>query len=375
MAAPRLTIAVVSDAVLPYSKGGKETRLYHLTTELAKLGHDVHVYTMQWWEGAKVTRHEGVTYHAISRLYPLYHRERRSIPQGLIFALSCFKLVRYNYDILEVDHMPFLLLFPLKLVSLVKRRPMFATWHEVWGAAYWREYLGASGYLAAAIERASVFMPDHIVAVSAQTKAQLRSKLNYHRSVDVVPNGIDLATIRSVKAAAEQSDIIYTGRLLLHKNVDLLIRAVGRVAVSRPDIRCLIIGDGPERDNLEALSRRLGLSNNLSFAGFVESNRQVYAAMKASRIFVLPSIREGFGVSVIEAQAAGLAVVTVDHPENAARHLVEAPHGIVCKPTTKSIAVAIEELLVAERPVKHRRANDDYAWKTLATQLSEVYER
>src|SRR5258707_415618 len=98
-----LTIAVVSDAVFPFNKGGKETRIYHLTAELAKLGHDVHIYTMKWWDGADVMVRAGVTYHAICRYYPLYHGERRSIRQGLMFALSCFKLLRYDYDVLEVD--------------------------------------------------------------------------------------------------------------------------------------------------------------------------------------------------------------------------------------------------------------------------------
>jgi glycosyltransferase involved in cell wall biosynthesis len=376
MVEPRLKIAVVSDAVLPFNKGGKETRIYYLTTELAKLGHDVHLFTMKWWDGDEEIVINNVTYHAISRLYPLYSGERRSIRQGLFFALNCFKLVKYDFDLLDVDHMPFLQLFPLKIVALIKRRPMFATWHEVWGTAYWREYLGLAGYLASGIERLSVRLPNRIVAVSRQTEAQLTTVLGYHGRLDVIPNGVDITAIQGVEPALLESDIIYAGRLLAHKNVDLIIEAVSIIAASQPKVRCLIIGDGPERVKLEALTSQLKLTKNITFVGFVESNDEVYAAMKSSKIFVLASVREGFGVSVIEAYAAGLRVVTVDHPNNAARHLVKAPHGKLTQVSADAIAAGIQELYDTPITAKDQvSAYAGYSWQTLALTLSGIYAK
>jgi dolichol-phosphate hexosyltransferase len=88
-----MNIVFVSDAIYPYNKGGKEKRLYELSTRLAKLGHDVHIYTMHWWSGTENTRVEnGVTLHAISKKYEMYKRDRRSISEGVLFALNCFKL-------------------------------------------------------------------------------------------------------------------------------------------------------------------------------------------------------------------------------------------------------------------------------------------
>jgi hypothetical protein len=91
-----LNIAVVTDAIFPFNKGGKETRIFQITTELNKLGHEVHIYTMKWWKGDDVIILDGITYHAISRHYPLYHGNRRSITQSIFFAAGLM--------VVTVDH-------------------------------------------------------------------------------------------------------------------------------------------------------------------------------------------------------------------------------------------------------------------------------
>src|SRR5690349_4431486 len=108
-----LKIAYVSDAIYPYNKGGKEKRIFELTTRLAKAGHNVTIYCMKWWEGSEQKRLENrVKLKAISPLYPLYSGKRRSMKQAILFALSCFKLLREDFDVLDADHMPHLILFP-----------------------------------------------------------------------------------------------------------------------------------------------------------------------------------------------------------------------------------------------------------------------
>src|SRR5260221_7593843 len=103
-----MKVVFVSDAVYPYNKGGKEKRLYELSTRLVKLGHDVHIYTMHWWRSPeKVRTEQGVRLHAISRRHDLYHGTRRSISEGILFGLACLKLLTVAFDVLDVDHMPF----------------------------------------------------------------------------------------------------------------------------------------------------------------------------------------------------------------------------------------------------------------------------
>jgi glycosyltransferase involved in cell wall biosynthesis len=365
------TIAVVSDSVMPFHKGGKEARIYNLTRELSAQGNDVHIYTMKWWDGPKSIVIDGITHHAICRLYPLYAGSRRSITQGILFGLSGFKLLAHDFDILEVDHMPFFPLYSTKIVSLLKRKPLIATWHEVWGRKYWHEYLGHRGLIAYLIEKVSVSLPDRIVAVSAQTADELRNVLGYRGALSIVTNGIDYEYIDSVTPSLDESDIIFTGRLIAHKQPNLLIDAVAIIAQTNPEVRCLIIGDGPERDNLARQVARLHLDSNVTLIGRVESNRDVYAAMKSSRVFVLPSLREGFGITVIEAFACGLPVVTIDHPTNAARLLIEPGNGLVSAPTASALAASIAALLDAPRV--GAAISLPYDWAELAMTLNEVY--
>jgi glycosyltransferase involved in cell wall biosynthesis len=366
-----VTIAIVSDAVLPFHKGGKETRVYHLATELAKQGNSIDVYTMKWWEGGTSLRLDGVDYHAISKLYPLYAGERRSIKQGLLFGLACFKLLGKRFDLVDVDHMPFFPLYSMWLVCLLKRRPMFATWHEVWGRDYWVEYMGLGGHIASAIERLSIALPTAITSNSQQTGERLRQVLHYQGELTVIPAALDYRKIKAVKAAAKKSDVVFVGRLLSHKNVDLLVRAIAKLKQTRPKVRCVIVGDGPERERLRLLIERLGLQDNVTMTGRIESSDEVIAIMKASRVFALPSTREGFGIVVLEAAACGLGVVTFDHEDNAARLLVGDDLGIVCKPKAKALAEAVEKLLNAKTHVMVSAPHP--SWRSAAKEQRKVY--
>src|ERR1700677_1781114 len=108
-------IAVVSDSVYPFNKGGKEKRIYDITTRLAAEGYDVTVYCMKWWEGdERQIERDGVKLCAISPYYPLYAGNRRSMKEAVFFALHCLSLLGKHFDIIEVDHMPHPVLFTTK---------------------------------------------------------------------------------------------------------------------------------------------------------------------------------------------------------------------------------------------------------------------
>lgn len=74
---------------------------------------------------------------------------------------------------------------------------------------------------------------------------------------------------------------------------------------------------------MKKLTNELDLKGNVEFTGFLEDYQDVIAHMKSSKVLVLPSVREGFGMVVLEANACGVPVVVVDHPMNAAKDLVK----------------------------------------------------
>ena len=95
-------------------------------------------------------------------------------------------------------------------------------------------------------------------------------------------------------------------RLVSQKGVDLFLQAAVRLAVRYPAMRFRIVGDGPERENLYRLALRLGLLNRMVFTGHSDD---IAAELALMDIFVLPSLSEGLGVSLLEAFASGCAVV------------------------------------------------------------------
>ena len=371
-----MKIAIVCDAIYPYSIGGNEKRTFEIYTRLAKRGHQVTIYCMKWWEGADTRVDQGVQLKAISPYFPLYSGEKRSIKEACLFALHCLKLVKEDFDILDVNHMPHFVLFSTKLVALLKRKKLHAVWHEVWGTAYWIKYMGPSGVLAGWIEKIASMLPDKFIAVSEQTARELTAKLKVvQHKIAVVPNGISITELEEITPAATRSDIIFVGRLLSHKNVDVLIESIVLLKKKYPKIKCTIVGRGPERDNLSKLVQKNDLLENVEFIEYVQDHKQLYALMKASRVFAFPSTREGFGIVVLEANGCGLPVITTDYHQNAARYLIEEGlNGKTISLSKENLAHAIETYMVMKPdPMRYRSLLEQYDWDNVAQRVEDIY--
>lgn len=156
--------------------------------------------------------------------------------------------------------------------------------------------------------------------------------------VAVIPNGVDSAALKPADAHLRRSQrarlgvaedavvAIFVGRLVALKRVDLLLRAWARVC-RQAEVHLLVVGDGPERQQLEALSGRLGLSS-VRFEG---EHEEVGPYLELADVFVLPSSHEGLSVALLEAMAAGLAPLATDLPGNRAV-VQDGANGILVPP-------------------------------------------
>jgi len=368
-----MKIAYVYDAVYPWVKGGAEKRIYELSRRLAKRGHEVHCYGMNWWMGDDEILKDNVHLHGICPPMPLYSNGKRSIYEAAFFAGKLLSL-RTDCDVMDCQNFPYLSCFSAKLLSSLKRQKFFITWHEVWGD-YWREYLGEKGRSGQVVEWAAARLTEKNIAVSVRTQRELQ-RLGA-KEVQVVPNGIDWQKINRVHPSARQSDIIYAGRLIEHKNVDLLIKALKKVKADLPDVKALIVGDGPEMEKLKSLAQELELEKNVEFCGFLEDYNEALALMKSSRIFVSPSTREGFGMAALEANACGLPVVTIKHKMNAVMDLVTNETGAICLPTEQDLAGAICSML-PKKEIMRRRCIEEarkYDWERACDRVEKVYKQ
>lgn len=374
-----MRIAFIYDAVYPWIKGGAEKRIYEIAKRLVNNGHEVHWFGLNWWNGKTTIEHEDIYIHGVGKGVPLYKNGKRSINEALYFARKLIvPLSKGNYDIIDCQEFPYFSCFSTKLVSIVKHAPMIVTWYEVWGD-YWFEYLGRKGIFGKLIEKYITKLPHLIVPISEKIKSDLKMLGVSEEKMRVVPNGVDFYRIQDVKSHEEEFDIVYVGRLISHKNVDILLKAISLIREEIKDVRAAIIGDGPERDNLIKLSKELNLQQNVKFFGFVEKDEDVYAVMKASKVFVLPSIREGFPNTILEANSCGLPVIVIDHPLNGSTGIVKNGHnGFILQLSEKEISTRLLTLLHDSNLLDTLKRNSiefakSHDWGVIVKKLENVY--
>ena len=333
---------------------------------------------MRWWSGPRVRIEDGVTFHAISPLLRMYTKNgHRSIIQGVIFALFCLRLMTCRFDVLDVDQIPYFHLFPLRLIATIRRKPLIATWHEVWGPLAWRQYLKWLGWLGWWVEAAAIRMPDHIIAVSAQTSARLHEFLDEGASVVTIPNGIDMAAIGEVPASPHQVDIVTVGRLIEHKRVHMLLDVISSLHSRGMHVTCRIIGDGPDRLALQRYAKALGIDSAVEFCHDIAEQKELYSLIKASRLFISLSTREGFGIAVLEAITCGIPVLTTTAPDNLAQYLaMRYSLGSVCGEQVAEIVDAAAGILAREDS-SHSLSTDgwveEYGWEATVQRIANIY--
>jgi glycosyltransferase involved in cell wall biosynthesis len=160
-----------------------------------------------------------------------------------------------------------------------------------------------------------------IVNTPQQVDLATQHGIRPRKDVVLIPNGIDItsfdAELLSREAAraelapdAGSAPILYTiANFYPAKNLSGYLDALAIVAKSRSDIRAIIVGEGAERADLEAKRHALGLDNIISLPG---QRADAARLLRGGDIFILPSVKEGFSWSVLEAMTAAVPVVTTD---------------------------------------------------------------
>lgn len=163
---------------------------------------------------------------------------------------------------------------------------------------------------------------DLVIAPTLSMRQILAEQFGLETPIEVIPNGLDLAPYRENIRPIDRSNIgfsdndvilIYVGRLSPEKNLSLLFRAFYGVAMTYDYVRLLIVGDGPERENLETLTKHMDLGSKVFFTGMIDY-KEIPSYLTTSDIFVTPSNSETFGLSTVEAMAAGLPTLGMDAP-------------------------------------------------------------
>ncbi len=216
----------------------------------------------------------------------------------------------------------------------------------------------------------------------------LTSRALRARPLEIIPSSVDLdrfrpgvdgAAIRRRLQIEDRRVIAFAGRLVPHKGVDTILRALARLP---SDVVLLVIGRGPDLASLTELARRLDVLDRVRFCPRVD-DEELPQYLRAADLFVFPSQNrlEGFGLAVAEALACGLPVVVADIP--GVREVIEpGREGLLAEPLLEgSLADRIRELLddPARRAQMGRaaraRAEERYGVATVTSSLIALYQR
>ncbi len=198
---------------------------------------------------------------------------------------------------------------------------------------------------------------------------QTEAAKNYFRgmlaekNVHVIPNFVDRVDLPPLKRDSKDGQkLIAVGRLLPQKGFDLLIEAFSRIAHQHPHWSLEIVGEGPDRAQLEQLSREKGLDRRVSFVGWVQTPME---RLQQADAFVLSSRYEGFPNALLEAMACGLPVISFACDSGPAEIIRNGVDGLLVP------AEDIEQLAAA----MSRMMSDDTLRARLASKAIEVSDR
>jgi len=198
------------------------------------------------------------------------------------------------------------------------------------------------------------------------------------KNVEIIPNGIDLKRFENLdRKKGDKFSIMTVARLEKVKGVAYLIRAMTGLQFSNFEL--LIIGAGSEKRNLEELAEKLGLKDKVRFLGEIP-NEKIPSYLTLADCFVLPSLREGFGIVVLEAQAAGVPVIGTK--VGGILDLIEdGKTGILVRSgSSEDISQAISRVYAnldfSRSLVQNAKIElEKYSWQNIAEKVYETYLR
>jgi glycosyltransferase involved in cell wall biosynthesis len=322
-----MRICLVYDCLFPHTVGGAERWYRNLAERLASDGHEVTYLTLRQWPRGADPGVLGVRVVAVGPRLGLYTASgRRRVGPPLVFGLGVLgHLARFGgrYDVVHTASFPYFSLLAAGALRRWRRYRLVVDWHELWTREYWRDYLGrAGGWAGWRVQRACARIPQQAFCFSRLHAARL-AREGVRGDVTVLRGQyVPDPQVERYEAQETEPIVVFAGRHIPEKQVPAIVPALALARASAPELRAEIYGDGPERDQVLALVRTHGLGTVVDVPGFVEHAR-VHAALRRALCLVLPSRREGYGLVVVEACAAGTPSVVVADPDNAATELIE----------------------------------------------------
>jgi glycosyltransferase involved in cell wall biosynthesis len=372
--------------------GGVERRIMETTKRLQAQA-DINVYC-----GTKAGFKQPATINGVG-FFPCHSTDRIFPLDNWFFNRSLSKKASdINADIYEA-HAVSGYGFPQKLKKIGINKPFIHTIHGILADEY--EQAKKNGYPSVRGRIANYFM--HRLANLEKKTAQDATlivtisnysleKIREHYGIDkgkvrIVPNGVDVEKFKPIQnptlvkrqfGLGNKPCVLFVGSLIPRKGLFFLVEAAKRIVKENAETKFLIVGEGPQKNQLTIALESARLSGNFKFLGNLKED-DLSAAYNCADVFVLPSIQEGQGIVLLEAQACGKPVVAFDiGGVNEAAHNDETGL-LVDRGSSEELGNALLRLL-SEKPLREkmgangrRFVTENFTWDICAQKMLKVY--
>ena len=384
-----MNICMITWEYPPRIVGGIARHCSGLAGALAKLGHSVHIVTLDFPGAPSYEEIEGV------RIYrtPIELGHPNFIVWTLIFNHFIEKRVAMlsrdvKFDILHAHDW---LVAPASIASKhYLRLPLVSTIHstEV-GRSHGLH--NPDSYLIDGVEWWLTYESKRIIVTSNAMKREVEDHFHLpSEKIDIIPNAIDASKYnipvdrgnvkRRFGIDPSERIVLFVGRLVPQKGVEYLIMAAPKIVERHPDARIVIVGDGWSKDYLLSLAASTGCQHKITFLGFI-SDQDLIEIMLSSDVLVVPSIYEPFGIVALEGMAAGIPIVASNTGGLAEIIEHDRTGFLAYKENSDSIAWGVNRILsdpgYASWLVQNakRKIREVYSWDAVARRTIETYER
>jgi len=359
-------------SVLNLNAGGAEIHLYEIFNRIAD---ENQICLVASCDNMQITSQElrvgkldvvHVTNHEF--LYPVF----------LMKFLPKFLTGKFDVIVEDISKVP--IFWPL-LISKLLSTPFIIIIHHVHGKTLFKELPPILAHIVYVYEllmlKLYAFFKPYVVTVSESTKRELKIIGFQEGKIWIIYNAADQSPIATSNVASSEPLIVYVGRVKKYKRLDHLLKAVKDV----PNAKLIIAGKGDSDvyNNLRTLARELRLDSRVELVGEV-SEEEKRSILQRAWIYVATSMKEGFGISVLEAQAFGVPVVAYDVPglnesvKNLRSGILVRDGDIAC--LAKTIKLLISDRVLREKLSRGARCYaGSFSWDRSAHQFSLLLKK
>jgi glycosyltransferase involved in cell wall biosynthesis len=347
-----MKIAIICEAVFPENKGGLERWMVWLASSLSHKGHLIFYLNAS---GVNEVR-DGVVYKSITNKSWSYTKKNtRSILQAIKFSGKLFiQLRKTDYEVIYSAQAPVISLLFIKMANFkIKKSLLIIEWLEIWSYSYWLEYVGRIfGLIGYLIQSLALKVGD--IKVCFTDRVYVRLKNIKKRSLVYKLPGICMENSPNFPASFRQKeDIIFLSRFVKEKNPLLAINAVVEYKKLGWNGVFFLIGSGPMESKIKEHVSQKGASDFVKVLVNIPDS-EVAEVMKSSFVLLHTSMREGFGLSMVEAACQGVPTILIDYPENASIDLAIVNELVSQTPTISELVGKLQHAYSNQR-INHEK--------------------